>query len=156
MCPEKPSIQVPNSHRLKPEVPHPAHELWEGMLLAPKGVYMDGLSKKTMVNICSPCQGELRLPSASPPTFSLANRLWIGPIPTEIKSLTFVEQLLVGHVRNKCYVFKLWPKSGVVGMDGSMMQRAMRGTVTSYDLNVPGGLAVVVVFDCCLRRLQTL
>ena len=129
---------IPNGHRLKPEVPHPAHDLYDGMLLQPESVSVDPVSTKTFVNVCCKCGDELRLASVSPVSFSLANGLWIGPIPEEIRSLTFVEQLLVGHIRTKCYVFKLWPKSMPAGADRSTMQRAMRGTVTSYDLNVPG------------------
>ena len=134
---------ITNPNRLKPEVPHPAHDLYDGMLLHPDGVYVDDASMTTIVNICSGCRDELRQPSPSPLSFSLANGLWIGAVPKEIKSLTFLEQLLVAHIRTKCYVFKLWPKNARAGLDSSTMQRAMRGTVTSYDLNVPGAYSVV-------------
>ena len=131
-------LDIPNAHRLKPETPHPAHELFNGALLAPEGVSVDDESQETRVNICSSCREELRKDSTFPPQFSLANGLWIGPIPDEIKTLSFLEQLIIAHTRTKCYVFKLWPKAGGSGMDASTMQRAMRGNVTSYDLNVPG------------------
>ena len=136
--------QIPNPQRLKPEVAHGAHDLYDGMLLQPEGVYVDQTSAKTIVNVCSGCGDELRLASPSPVSFSLANGLWIGPIPNEVKSLTFLEQLLLGHVRTKCYVFKLWPKNATAGLDSSTMQRAMRGTVTSYGLNVPGAWRVIL------------
>ena len=138
---------IPNSHRLRPEVAHVAHELYDGLLLVPEGVYVEESSNVTRVNICSTCGDELRLQSSSPPQFSLANGLWIGPIPQEIQCLTFLEQVIVAHIRNKCYVFKLWPKSGNAGVDTSTLQRAMRGNVTSYDLNIPGMLHRSYDFD---------
>ena len=131
-------VDIPNVQRLKPETPHIAHELFNGALLAPEGVNVNEDSHETRVNICSSCRQELRKESTFPPQFSLANGLWVGPIPDEIKCLSFLEQLIIAHVRTKCYVFKLWPKTGVSGMDSSTLQRAMRGNVTSYDLNVPG------------------
>ena len=132
--------QIPNSHRLQPEVRHPAHQLYDGLLLAPEGVHVGPSSGSIRVNLCASCRDDLRLPSASPPQFSLANGLWIGPIPEEIKCLSFLEQIIVAPIRHKCYVFKLQPKSGGNGVDPSTLQRAMRGNVTSYDLNIPGAI----------------
>ena len=37
--------QIPNSHRLKPQVVHPAHDLYDGLLLAPEGVHVDPRSE---------------------------------------------------------------------------------------------------------------
>jgi hypothetical protein len=130
--------QIPNSHRLRPEIPHAAHDLFEGLLLEPQGVYVDEKSKEIRVELCSACRDELWLQSPSPPQFSLANGLWIGALPEEILRMTFLEQLIVAPIRHKCYVFKLWPKACAHGLDPSTLQRAMRGNVTSYDLNLPG------------------
>src|ERR1700723_2836503 len=39
------------------------------------------------------------------PTLSLANGLWVGKIPDELKDLTYAEQLLIARVRhNRCIV----------------------------------------------------
>src|ERR1700677_203626 len=39
------------------------------------------------------------------PTLALANGLWIGKIPDELKDLTYAEQLLIARVRhNRCIV----------------------------------------------------
>ena len=45
--------QIPNSHRLRPEVAHVAHELYDGLLLAPEGVSVEESSNVTLVNVCS-------------------------------------------------------------------------------------------------------
>ena len=39
------------------------------------------------------------------PTLALANGLWVGQIPDELKDLTYAEQLLIARVRhNRCIV----------------------------------------------------
>ena len=139
--------QIPNSHRLKPEVPHPAHQLYEGLLLAPEGVHVDPSSGRIQANVCSSCRDDLQLQSTAPPQFSLANGLWIGPIPEDIKCLSFLEQVIVAPIRHKCYVFKLRPKCAGNGVDPSTLQRAMRGNVTSYDLNIPGTIHLLSEHD---------
>ena len=46
----------PNSHRLRPEVAHPAHDIFNGMLLHPKGVKGNGEA-----NTCVECAKALEL-----------------------------------------------------------------------------------------------
>ncbi|KAH7908101.1 hypothetical protein BJ138DRAFT_1013447, partial [Hygrophoropsis aurantiaca] len=53
--------------------------------------------------ICSYCLIELR--KRRLPVLSLANGLWIGTVPDELKGLSYVEKLLVARVRhNRCIV----------------------------------------------------
>ena len=72
-----------------------------------------------------------------PPKFSLANNLWIGDIPWQLRVLSFPEQLLISHLYCWVYVFKLFPKASG-GSDLSGLQRGMRGTVCAYDLDMAG------------------
>jgi hypothetical protein len=129
-------IEALPAHRLTPAVPHPAHgKFLGGMLLEPKGVVI-GPSGEEQVNICGSCRTELAKNRNLPPKFSLANNLWIGQVPWELKKLTFPEQLLIAHLYPRVFVFKLYPKSTGYAHDTATLQRGMRGTVSTYDLNV--------------------
>jgi hypothetical protein len=130
---------IPNRHRLLPVQPHPAHDLYEGMLLDPAG-----LSHNTAgwtVNICTSCSTQLRDPrSSSPPTLSLANGLWIGKVPWQLQILSFPEQLLIALLYPRVYVFKLFPKKTAGLRDADNLQRSMRGNVSTFELS-PDGVA---------------
>ena len=131
------------THRLVPLVPHPAHEKFHGgMLLEPSGVTI-GPTGQEQVHICASCRTELDKERDIPPKFSLANNLWIGPIPWELKKLTFPEQLLIAHIYPRVFVFKLYPKTRGYGQQPATLQRGMRGNVSSYDLNVDAAAAMV-------------
>lgn len=131
-----PLSKVPHSERLAPHPPHPRHQLFNGMLLDPAGV----LTEKGLVHICGSCLRSLQKSSAKghPPRLSLANNLWIGPIPPELEPLSIPEQLLVALHYPRVYVFKLYPKNGLAGIDETTLQNAMRGTVSTYELDLDG------------------
>lgn len=130
---------IPSPSRLAPSVTHDQQSLFNGMLLEPQGVSV--LDGQTMVNICSECFMDLQKDTSLPPRFSLANGLWIGPVPLELSSLTFPEQLLIAHLYPRVYVFKLFPKSG--GGSAAELQRGMRGNVSTYELNVSAAAEMV-------------
>ncbi|KAJ3819150.1 hypothetical protein F5880DRAFT_1490164, partial [Lentinula raphanica] len=67
---------------------------------------------------------------------SLANNNWIGDIPAVLAKLTLPEQLLIAHYHPHVFVFKLYPKSG--RGNPSHLQRAMKGTVSTYAQDVAG------------------
>lgn len=77
----------------------------------------------------------------TPSKISLVNNLSIGEVPTELSTLTFPEQLLITHLYPRAYVFKLFPKSGAGPVDG--LQRAIRGNVSTYELNAGAVVAMV-------------
>jgi hypothetical protein len=53
--------------------------------------------------ICDQCHKQIR--NGQVPENALANRLWLGAVPSKLSSLNFVEQLLVAHVHlNSCFV----------------------------------------------------
>ncbi|KAH9971531.1 hypothetical protein BGW80DRAFT_1127694, partial [Lactifluus volemus] len=87
------------------------------------------------VSICSECLKELSKPGDLPPRHSLANNLWIGRIPWELARLTVPEQLLIALVYPRVFVYKLHNKTWVEN-DTSRLQRGMRGTVCTYELNI--------------------
>ena len=112
-------------NRLTPLVPHPAHDKFHGgMLLEPKGVVVDPAGED-QVHVCGSCRSELGKDRILPPKFSLANNLWIGRIPWELKKLTFPEQLLIAHLFPRVFVFKLYPKSTGYTQNATTLQRGM-------------------------------
>lgn len=133
---------LPNAQQLCPSLKHAAHELFDGKLLEPMGVSVDE-SGVYRVNICSSCITSLsKATPNSPPPFSLANNMWIGKIPMELSTLTFPEQLLIAHLYPRVYVFKLFPKNAA-GIDPNKLQRAMGGTVTTFNLDLSGTVSML-------------
>jgi hypothetical protein len=127
---------LPNNHRLIPSKPHPAHILYHGRLLEQKGIIDQDSAE--LIRVCSDCLCDLKKKLEAPPRYSLANNLWIGKTPWVLEQLTLPEQLLIAHIYPRIYVFKLFPKAGRGGAHPDSLQRAMRGTVSSYELSTDG------------------
>ncbi|CEL56332.1 hypothetical protein RSOLAG1IB_11903 [Rhizoctonia solani AG-1 IB] len=130
--------KLPGAERLYPAVRHPKQELIGplGCLLERKGCTWDWEEMDWLVNVCCQCYQALSEPLQLPPKYSLANDLWIGPVPWILQQLTIVERLLISHVFPRVFVVKLFP----AGSDGTafpedQLQRSMRGNVTSFELN---------------------
>jgi hypothetical protein len=123
---------VPNLHRLRPHLEHAAHVIFRGALLEPSGVSVQG--DTTWVSICADCERELTKHGEQPPRHSLANNLWIGQTPWELSQLTVPEQLLIALLYPRVFVYKLHNKSWTQH-DKTRLQRGMRGTVCTYELN---------------------
>jgi hypothetical protein len=105
---DMPFDKLPNSHWLRPKQSHPAHNLYDRMLLEPTAVkQVDG---RSTVSVCCSCFEELKKTSDKPPRYSLANQLWIGHVPWQLQVLTFPEQLLIALLYPRVFVFKLFPK----------------------------------------------
>ncbi|KAJ7226546.1 hypothetical protein B0H12DRAFT_1030459 [Mycena haematopus] len=86
---------------------------------------------------CADCLKDLDNSDDKRPCYSLANNMWTGDLPFELKTLAFAEQLLLSLVYPRVYTFKLYPK--VPGkFDESQLKTAMRGNVTSYELDMSG------------------
>ncbi|EMD32190.1 hypothetical protein CERSUDRAFT_99591 [Gelatoporia subvermispora B] len=131
-----PLSSLPNAERLIPSTPHPAHTLFHGKLLEPRGVSTEkGIET---VNVCHECICVLRKTGTGPPKLSLANNLWIGQVPWQLQILTIPEQLLIALLYPRVYVFKLFPKNVGGGRNTETLQRAMRGNVSTYELDVEG------------------
>ena len=134
---------LPNSQQLIPKQMHSAHDLFDGRLLEPEGVVRLG-EGVTMMRVCKLCMDELSdSRTEKPPTFSLANNLWIGRIPWELRRLTFSEQIIITHLYPRVYVFKLYPKDLNCQPNKSTLQHGMRGNVSTYDLDAKGVASMV-------------
>ncbi|TFY81855.1 hypothetical protein EWM64_g2158 [Hericium alpestre] len=129
---------IPNPTRLTPasDLQHPEHKLINGMLLDEAGITRDGDS--TSVAICQQCEAALKdSRSLKPPKYSLANNMWIGGIPLQLRTLTFSEQLLIAVLYPRVFVFKLSPKRAH-GRRDQTMQRGIRGNVSTYEQDIEG------------------
>ena len=132
-----PLSALPNSHRLKPTggAVHPAQVLVHGLLLEPSACVEGANGEGTTLSVCRSCFSELSKVKEDPPMYSLANSLWIGPVPHELATLTLPERLLIARVFPRVFVVKLFPKDKRGGFDPDSLQNAMKGNVTSFDLN---------------------
>lgn len=102
--------------RLVPRSPHREHTLFEGALLEPRGVVTQ--DEGVVVQVCRECLQSLEASGDNPPAMSLANDMWIGPVPWELEVLTLPEQMLIALLYPRVYVFKLYPRGRKVGPDG--------------------------------------
>ncbi|KAG8731290.1 hypothetical protein FRC11_004570, partial [Ceratobasidium sp. 423] len=130
--------RIPNAERLCPTVKHPEQVLTGplGCLLEREGCTWDREEMEWIVDVCCDCQKELQKTSSLPPKYSLANDLWIGPIPWALRQLTIAEHLLIAHVYPRVFIIKLFPKGNSrYGLPDDQIQRGMRGNVTSFELN---------------------
>ena len=120
---------IPNSHRLRPSTPHPAHDIYNGMLFQPAGVMSHEIA-----NICSDCTRALN--SDKTPSLSLANGMWIGATPHELAYLTLPERLLIAKYFPAAYIIKLYPKKkGARHWDSRQMYNGLKGNVSTYQLD---------------------
>ncbi len=134
---------IPNPHRLRPTTSHPEHVLYTDMLLQAEGIE-EVAGHGSTANVCHECLSDLhkREPDL-PPKLSLANDLWIGPVPHELQTLTLPEQMLIALVYPRVFVYKLYPKHLQFRPNVATLQRGMRGTVSSYDLDLEGAAAMI-------------
>ncbi len=94
---------------------------------------------QAQLSICHDCLRSLTGTAIDhSPKLSLANGMWIGPIPAEYRVLSFAESLLISHVYTRVYVFNLTPKKvrGGSGRNFRSLQSGMKGSVTTYKLNM--------------------
>jgi hypothetical protein len=121
---------IPNSTLLKPIFPHPMHDLFDGVLLEPRGLDQD----TQKANLCENCY--LDLEQNQLPALALANNMWIGQVPDCLASLTLVERLLIAKHFPTAYIVKLFPKqAGASHWDGSQLYSGLKGTVCTYPLD---------------------
>lgn len=136
-----PLHDLPNAQWLILTKYHPAHQLFDGKLLEPTGVKTT--DNQTFISTYYICLEELKKTGEKPPKHSLTNQLWIGPVPWQLQVLTFPEHLLIALLYPRVYVFKLFPKHSYGAQNVSGLQRAMRGNISTYELNAEGITSIV-------------
>ena len=78
----------------------------------------------TCNQVCDHCWGCIR--KGKTPRLALANGLWLGKVPDELKSLRFVEKLLIARVRHTCSYVKV--ASGM---------RKMKANIIAFESPIP-------------------
>jgi hypothetical protein len=120
---------------LEPSAPHDAHILTEGLLLyrSPRSLFTDNTGTLT-ANVCTSCILDLR--RKKKPALSLANGMWLGNVPLELRVLTLPEKILIARYFPAAYIVKLYPKKkGAHSWSASGMHSGLRGNVSTYKLN---------------------
>ncbi|KAJ7094432.1 hypothetical protein B0H15DRAFT_798654 [Mycena belliarum] len=119
---------IPNRRHLIPIASHPAHKLTDGLLLH------DEALTRGPTYLCADCKRKLTLDER--PQYALANNMWIGPTPFQLKILTLPERILVSLYFPAAYVVKLHSKKeGAALWDKRTMNSALKGNVSTYRLN---------------------
>ena len=75
-------------------------------------------------SVCNGCRGDIR--RGKVPRLALSNGLWLGAVPNVLKSLSFVEKLLVARVRHTCAFVKV--ASGM---------RKMKANIVAFESPIP-------------------
>ncbi|KJA13878.1 hypothetical protein HYPSUDRAFT_209157 [Hypholoma sublateritium FD-334 SS-4] len=126
-------IPIESSHHhklLSPSTSHPAHELTNSMLLYKAAVNMS----TKQFDICLECEASIK--SDKVPKHSLANNMWIGEVPRELKGLTLPERILIAKYYPAAYIIKLFPKKqGAKNWDRTQMHNGLKGNVSTYKLD---------------------
>ena len=74
--------------------------------------------------VCDHCRGSIR--NGKIPRLALANNLWLGKVPEELKNLRFVEKLLIARVWHTCSYVKV--ASGM---------RKMKANIIAFESPIP-------------------
>lgn len=130
------------AERLAPTRPHPSQVLTTGMLLEPSAVISHG-GEPAEARVCGQCRDFLSNTHPYPPPLSLANDLWVGPVPWELDCLTMPEQQLIALLYPRVWVFKLYPRDRSSRPSEECLQRAMRGNVSTYPMDTSGVASMV-------------
>lgn len=124
---------IPNKGRLECD-PTNVHAVpTMGLLLHRRALFLK--DEKLCGQICVECWRDLAVKDDIP-LYSLANRMWIGDVPTALRILTLPERLLIALYIPIAFVVKLYPKT-LWGerWDEDLLAEGLRGNVSTYRLN---------------------
>jgi hypothetical protein len=103
---------------------HDAAGELRGLVLEPAGLRVDG-ERRLLLRCCTECERDLR--RARLPARSLANGLYLGAVPEQLRGLSLPETLFVSAVRVQTYLVRLRPIAGP-----GTGQSAIRGNAISF------------------------
>lgn len=134
-------LDSPTCHWNDPDYPAPPTPFQTGplrqKLLDVRGVLVDG--DDITLDLCLICMNSLRRRSV--PKHALANKLYVGPVPKELKELTMVEESMIARARSKSWIVKLQERDSDTPSPTS--QRGFKGHTIIYPQN-PDRLANVL------------
>ena len=108
--------------------------IWPGMetdlLLVQGGITRTDMGET--YRFCKPCDGSVQ--RGHLPKFALANHLFLGDIPDELRGLTVVEENMIALTRLKCMILQL--KEDRKETSGFLSQRAYTGHTIYFHQNI--------------------
>ena len=105
---ETPILELQKEDLLVPSHSQPMHILTRRMLLHHHlECLWDDDNSLLFTCVCDTCWSSLE--KEEMPTLSLANSMWVGEIPMELKILTLPEWILIGRFFPAAYIMKLFP-----------------------------------------------
>ncbi|KAH6906301.1 hypothetical protein BKA70DRAFT_1372848 [Coprinopsis sp. MPI-PUGE-AT-0042] len=124
---------IPNLELLSPVTPHPAqatsHVNDQSILL-----YPTSFSPQDTVHLCDSCHRLLC--NHTRPKHSLANDMWVGDVPQQLRGLHLPEKLLIGLYLPAAHVIKLYPKkAGALFWNPASLYDGLRGNVSTFPLD---------------------
>jgi hypothetical protein len=99
----------------------------QDLLLEPAGVFVNEQGELTL-SMCRECSKSIE--NGVLPLISLANRLFLGQIPPELKDLTPVEESMIALYRAKSCIVQL--KEENESASNSINQRGLKGHIIIY------------------------
>jgi len=120
-----------------PPMPH-RELLFKDVLLDERGFsrHSDGNIDLSLCQSCFSSVNNKRLPSTA-----IANHLYLGPVPDELKDLTVIEEAMIARCRAKCWVVHLKEENANLHLPHS--QRGIKGHIIIYPQN-PSAIARVL------------
>lgn len=98
------------------------------LLLDPDGVHFPSDGSQPVLSLCKFCYSDLK--KKKMPALSLANRTFLGPVPTELKDLTLIEEAMIARCRSKCWIIQLKEENSDLVLQST--QRGMKGHIIIY------------------------
>ncbi|KAF7378322.1 ATP-dependent DNA helicase [Mycena sanguinolenta] len=90
---------------LPPPMPLDGNAVLQDFLLDPDGVSLPPDGGSPVLSLCSVCHSSLK--NNKVPPLSLVNKLFLSPIPNELKDLTVIEEAMIARCRSKCWIVQL-------------------------------------------------
>jgi hypothetical protein len=101
----------------------------KNLLVDPGGVHHDDAGEISLF-LCQPCLSYLDEDKV--PRLALANNLFLGPVPPELKGLTAIEESMISLCRSKCWIMQLKEDKSDPDVVLPHAQKGMRGHVIIY------------------------
>ena len=117
---------------IPPEPPFTAGPL-ANLMIDPDGVTQDS-ENDIFLQLCVRCDSSLQ--NGKLPRLAIANLNVLGSIPSEMKNMTMVEEMLISRCRAKCCIVKLQDHRADVSLPSS--QRGFKGNIIVYPQRVEG------------------
>ncbi|KAL0063023.1 hypothetical protein AAF712_010046 [Marasmius tenuissimus] len=104
------------------------HSTLANLLLEPAGVEVNNTDANHQIHLCSTCMSALKKKQV--PVFAIANRMYLGAVPSVLKDLSTVEQNMVARCRTKVFLLKL--QSEEDNKQGKISQRGFHGHIVVH------------------------